>query len=61
MSASDEKAEGGRERPTRCATCASGNKTVESPGSRGVWIHLYEDGSFIGPCFDPPKEKPDVR
>jgi len=36
---------------TKCATC---NQGKYSPfDSLGQWVHLYEDGSLIGPCFDP--------
>lgn len=39
---------------TRCATCAH-DKTpgVCDPFNDGHWTHLLEDGSFLGPCFDP--------
>ena len=37
---------------TKCATCSQG-KYLPTQESNGHWIHLYEDGTFIGPCFDP--------
>ena len=35
---------------TKCATCRQGKYLPTKDGK--TWIHLYEDGSFIGPCFD---------
>ena len=35
---------------TRCATCRQGRYLPTKDGK--TWIHLYEDGTFIGPCFD---------
>lgn len=37
----------------KCSTCNHG-KYPATQTEQGQWVHLYEDGTFIGPCFDPP-------
>ena len=44
---------------SRCATCVHGKYPATKDGDQ--WVHLYEDGSFIGPCFDPPKGDPAAK
>lgn len=40
---------------TRCSICSADKfpLVINKPGVGNEWFHLYEDGSLIGPCFDP--------
>ena len=38
---------------TICATCNYDKSPAAIEDPKGRWNHLYDDGSYLGPCFDP--------
>ena len=38
---------------TKCATCNYDKSPAAVEVPKGHWNHLYDDGSYMGSCFDP--------
>jgi hypothetical protein len=42
---------------SHCLTCRQEGAPPATEQDDRKWLHLYPDGSFLGPCFDPNSAK----